>query len=134
MLEWMQKHKKYLVITVWVSALALVFASMVEWGGGGFSAVSSDSVAKVGDIYISRQEYQRKYNEIYDNVAEYMRQVGLPDDGKPMPEIEQEAFRILVQEKLLEMLAKDIGVSITSNEILEALLNTPEFQGCNTYF
>ena len=83
MLEWMQKHKKYLVITVWVSALALVFASMVEWGGGGFSAVSSDSVAKVGDIYISRQEYQRKYNEMYDNVAEYMRQVGLPDDGKP---------------------------------------------------
>ena len=34
MLEWMQKHKKYLVITVWVSALALIFASMVEWGGG----------------------------------------------------------------------------------------------------
>lgn len=134
MLEWMQKHKKYLVITVWVSALALVFASMVEWGGGGFSAVSSDSVAKVGDIYISRQEYQRKYNEIYDNVAEYMRQVGLPDDGKPMPEIEQEAFRILVQEKLLEMLAKDIGVSITSNEILEALLNTPEFQDATHTF
>lgn len=134
MLEWMQKHKKYLVITVWVSALALVFASMVEWGGGGFSTVSSDSVAKVGDIYVSRQEYQRKYDQIYDNVAEYMRQAGLLDDGKPIPEIEQEAFRILVQEKLLEMVAKDIGVNATSNEILETLLNTPEFQDATHTF
>lgn len=128
MLEWMQKHKKYLVITVWVSALALIFASMVEWGGGGFSAVSSDSIAKVGNKYISRQEYQRKYNEIYDNVAESMRKAGIPDDGKPMPEIEQEAFRVLVQEKLMEMLAQDIGVIVTPNEILNTLLNIPEFQ------
>ena len=128
MLEWMQKHKKYLVITVWVSALALIFASMVEWGGGGFSAVSRDSIAKVGDIYISRQEYQKKYNEIYDTISERMRQAGIPDDGKPMPEIEQEAFRVLVQEKLMEMLAQDIGVNVTPNEILETLLNMPEFQ------
>ncbi len=136
MLEWMQKHKKYLVLTVWVSALALIFASMVEWGGGGFFAISSDSVAKVGDMYISRQEYQRKYNEIYDNVSEYMRQSGIPmpEDGKPMPEIEQEAFRTLVQEKLLEMLAKDIGVETTPNEILETLLNTPEFQDATHTF
>ena len=39
-----------------------------------------------------------------------------------------------MQEKLLEMLAKDIGVSITSNEILEALLNTPEFQDATHTF
>lgn len=128
MLEWMQKHKKYLVITVWVSALALIFASMVEWGGGGFSAVSSDSVAKVGNIYISRQEYQRKYNEIYDDLAESMRKAGIQDDGKPIPEIEQDAFRALVQERLMEMLAQDIGVSVTPNEILEKLISMPEFQ------
>lgn len=134
MLEWMQKHKKYLVITVWVSALALVFASIVEWGGGGFSTISSDSIAKVGDIYISRQEYQKKYNTIHDNVMEYMRQIGLPDDGKPMPEIEQEAFRILVQEKLLELIARDIGVNSTKNEIVNVLLNTPEFQDATHTF
>lgn len=134
MLEWMQKHKKYLVVTVWVSALALIFASVVGWGGGGFSVMSRDSIAKVGDMYISRQEYQQKYNEIYDNVAENLRKAGIPDDGKPILEIEQEVFRILVQEKLMDMLAKDIGVHITPNEVLDTLLKIPEFQDATHNF
>ena len=67
MLEWMQKHKKYLVITVWISALALIFAGLVEWGGGGFSSISKDYIAKVKNQDISRQEYETVYFNIYNS-------------------------------------------------------------------
>ncbi len=132
MLEWMQKHKKYLVVTVWVSALALIFASMVEWGGGGFSAASYDSVAKVGDSYISYQEYQKRYYDIYNQ----MKQIyDIGDDGnKMLPEIEQIVFKELVQEKLLELLARDWGVYVTPNEVLSKLMTIPDFQDVNHNF
>ena len=32
MITWMQKHRKYLVVTIWVSTIAFVGAGFVGWG------------------------------------------------------------------------------------------------------
>ncbi|RDU72293.1 hypothetical protein CQA66_05290 [Helicobacter aurati] len=123
MLEWMQKHKKYLVVTVWVSALALIFAGLVEWGGGGFSVGSKDIVAKVGNLEVSRSEYQRAY-DFY----------GITDDEEAkMLGVDNEAFRETVRAKLLELISKEIGITTTKEEMLDFLLHIPAFQVNNRF-
>ena len=32
MITWMQRHRKYLVVTMWISAIAFVGAGFVGWG------------------------------------------------------------------------------------------------------
>ena len=123
MLEWMQKHKKYLVITVWISALALIFAGLVEWGGGGFSSISKDYIAKVKNQDISRQEYETVYFNIYNSLKHFFDN----DERVRIPEIEAEAFRQVVQKKMLEVLAEEIGVKVSIEEIIARLITIPEF-------
>ncbi|WP_416829360.1 SurA N-terminal domain-containing protein, partial [Helicobacter ganmani] len=47
MIGWMQKHKKYLIITIWISTIAFVGAGFVGWGSYSFSS-TSNAVAVVG--------------------------------------------------------------------------------------
>jgi hypothetical protein len=36
MIEWMQRHKKWLVITIWISTIAFIGAGFVGWGAYDF--------------------------------------------------------------------------------------------------
>ncbi|WP_100954241.1 hypothetical protein [Helicobacter pylori] len=45
MIEWMQNHRKYLVVTIWISTIAFIAAGMIGWGQYSFS-LDSDSAAK----------------------------------------------------------------------------------------
>ena len=74
MITWMQKHRKYLIITVWISSIAFIAATMVGWGAYNFSS-SASSVAKVGNIEISISDFQRQYQNIYNQYSEQYRQV-----------------------------------------------------------
>ena len=48
----MQKHKKYLMAVIWISALSFVGAGFVGWGSFSFSS-TSNAVAVVGDRHIA---------------------------------------------------------------------------------
>ena len=130
MLEWMQKHKKYLVITVWISVIALVFAMVAEWGHGGFFSGSSNRIAKVGDKDISANDYNRMYQEIYRNLPSWFD----TKNQERIPELEDEAFRQLARDALLESLADDLYVSVGANEIFTYISNLPEFKNARGQF
>ena len=66
MINWMQKHKKSLIPTVWISTIAFVGAGFVGWGAYDLNKSRSTSVAKVGDTAISIKEFQNKYSEVYN--------------------------------------------------------------------
>lgn len=65
MIGWMQKHKKYLIITIWISTIAFVGAGFVGWGSYSFSG-TSNAVAVVGDRKISIEKLQREYAKLYN--------------------------------------------------------------------
>ena len=65
MIEWMQKHKKWLVVTIWIATIAFIGAGGFAWGVYDYS-LSGDSVAKVGKITISKAEYMMRYQEEFD--------------------------------------------------------------------
>ena len=46
MITWMQRHKKWLIITIWISTIAFVGAGFVGWGAYDFGK-SQGTIAKV---------------------------------------------------------------------------------------
>ena len=66
MITWMQKHKKYLVVTIWVSTIAFVGAGFVGWGAYDFNKSRATSIAKVGDIDISYHRFEQTYAKLFN--------------------------------------------------------------------
>ena len=61
MIGFMQKHKKYLMVIIWISTIAFIGAGFVGWGSYSFSS-TSNAVAGVGDINVSIDTMQRAFS------------------------------------------------------------------------
>lgn len=123
MLEWMQRHKKWLVIVVWISAFALIFAWYLP---DLFGNSPSANIGKVGDRYISRQDYDNEYNVTYKQVSEmYPGFDALNVDGGRLPEIENLAFERLSYRMLLQEMADDFHLVVAPNEVANYLVTGP---------
>ena len=125
MLTWMQRHKKWLVITIWISVIAFVGAGFVGWGSYQYGS-SSGSVAVVGDRKISVDEYQREYSSLYRQYSqvygnkfnqEMAKKIGLPDA----------ALSLAIQKNLILSYADDLGLLVTDKDIAKELVQMPSF-------
>ncbi|NPA87759.1 MAG: hypothetical protein GXO01_03545, partial [Epsilonproteobacteria bacterium] len=64
MIEWMQTHRKWLVITIWIATIAFIGAGFVGWGQFQFGK-SQSAVAKVGDTEVTIQDWQEAYQNLF---------------------------------------------------------------------
>ena len=65
MITWMQRHRKYLVITIWISTIAFIGAGFVGWGEYKYGD-KAGAVAKVGTITITQEELQKSYSTLFN--------------------------------------------------------------------
>ena len=70
MITWMQRHKKWLVVTIWISVIAFVGAGFVGWGDYDFNTDRSSSLAKVADEKVSPVEFRHRYAQIFSYYQE----------------------------------------------------------------
>ncbi|MCX2682327.1 SurA N-terminal domain-containing protein [Campylobacter sp. MIT 21-1685] len=127
MLTWMQHHKKYLVVTIWVSVIAFVGAGFVGWGAYDFNTNRSSSVAVVNDEKISFNEFNARYNQIFS----YYNQISngaLNEESAQEIGIEQFALKSLIEDKLLLSFAKELGFNASETEVVQKLASTAAFQ------
>lgn len=135
MITWMQKHKKYLIITIWISTIAFIAAGMVGWGAYSFSS-SSSSVAKVGNITISVDELNREYNAVFSQYNEqYTALMGkaLDNEQAKLLGIEDMAVKRLIDKALLENFALDSGIRISDEEVAREIQNIEDFKKNNVF-
>ncbi|CAM2853669.1 peptidylprolyl isomerase [Helicobacter burdigaliensis] len=125
MIGWMQKHRKYLVITIWVSTIALVGASVVGWGVYSFSS-ASNSVAKVGDTKISIQKMQQEYSRLY-NLYNQITGGGLDEEQAQKLGIQEQAINNLIYKTLMLNYARDLGLLVQKEEIIQELSKMQDF-------
>ena len=127
MISWMQKHNKYLVITIWIATIAFIGAGAVGWGSMSFGS-SANSVGKVGDIYISKTKYAFTYNNLYQR---YAQQFGQQFDRKKAKELglEKIAFNNLANEALLLNMANEYGIIVSDKEVAKEIESYKLFQG-----
>jgi len=118
MISWMQKNRKYLVVTIWVSTMAFIASGAVGWGAYKYGGIGSDSVAKVGDIEIKKSELQIATNNIF-NYYNNIFGGKLTNEQAQKMHIQQQALAQLENEALLLNYAKDLGITALDDEIIK---------------
>lgn len=126
MITWMQKHKKYLIATIWVSTIAFVGAGFVGWGSVDFSSKGS-SVAKVGSKSITYDELNTAYGNIY-NYYNQMYGGKLDAENAKKMGLQDIALQTLIQQSLIENFAKEMGVTVSDEEVLTKIVQMEPFQ------
>ena len=126
MITWMQKHKKWLVITIWISTIAFVGAGFVGWGSYDYGK-SSGAVAVVGDREISVEEYQREYSNLY---SQYQRMMGdkFNQDVAKQLNLSDVAYNMTIQKNLILSYGEELGLDVTQVDIAKELVKMKAFQ------
>lgn len=120
MITWMQRHKKWLVITIWISTIAFVGAGFVGWGSYEYGK-QGGVVAVVGDREVSVEEYQQEYSNLYE---QYSKMFG-PMFSKELAEqlkLKDVAYRQVLQKNLILSYADSLGLDITNEDIAKELV------------
>ena len=132
MISWMQKHNKYLVVTIWVATIAFIGAGAVSWGNMNLSSKAS-SVAKVGDVQISKIKYAFTYDQIY---SQYAQKLGNKFDKNVAKKLglEKNVLKTLIQQALLLNLANEYGIIATDKEVGLEIVSVPLFKNSKGEF
>ena len=126
MIAWMQKHNKYLVITIWIATIAFIGAGFVGWGSYQYGKKST-AIAEVGDITISQDKFDFTYRNIYRKYSEIFQ--GQFDDKKAKEmKLPQMVFNQLASQALLLNLANEYGIRVSDSELANYIATLPAFQ------
>lgn len=126
MITWMQKHRKYLVITIWISTIAFVGAGFVGWGSYDFGSMGG-KIAKVGKIEITKEELSSTYGNIYNY---YSRMSGgkLDEQTAKTLKLESLAVQTLINQALLQNFANELEITVTDEEVASKIASMEPFQ------
>jgi len=126
MISWMQKHNKYLIVTIWIATIAFIGAGFVGWGSYQYGSKAS-SVAQVGDIEITQAKLDMSYRNIYQQYNQQLQ--GQLDDkkAKEMGLAKQALNTLIVQAQLLN-LANEFGVIVSDDELAQKISAITAFQ------
>lgn len=124
MIEWMQRHRRWLVVTIWISTISFIAAGMVGWGSYSFG-LNEGVVAKVGEVKITQNQLQNRYQQLY---LQYDTSGNL--DAKKADELglERIALNNLIEQALLRNLALDLGLRVENREVIDEIMKLDYFQ------
>lgn len=131
MISWMQKHHKYLVITIWIATIAFIGAGFFGWGSYQYGS-KAGSIAQVGDIDIDRAKFDLTYSNLYQRYNQSMD--GKLDDKKAEElGLDKQAFSSLAAQARLLNLAKEFGIIVSEDELAKTVAGIPAFQNNGTF-
>ena len=126
MITWMQRHRKWLVITIWISTIAFIGAGVVGWGQYNYGK-NSGSIAKVGDIEISAKDFNQQYGRLYDYFNRMFQ--GKFDEAQAKSfGLKQQTLNQLINQALLLNLAKSYNLEASDEEVYDVIKSQPAFQ------
>ncbi|GAX87588.1 peptidyl-prolyl cis-trans isomerase D [Lebetimonas natsushimae] len=130
MIEWMQTHRKWLVITIWVATIAFIGAGFVGWGQFNLASKSSTVAEINGNTEVSIQDVQEIYNNLFMDLNQKLG--GKLDDATAEKlGLKQQAFKMAIEQGLLREYAKNLGLYVTDEEVAKAIIDT--FKDTKTY-
>ena len=131
MISWMQKHNRYLIITIWIATIAFIGAGFVGWGSYQYGSKAS-AIGKVGDIEITQERWDMSYQNLYGQYNEAFK--GNFDDAKAREMgLPQQAFKSLATQAKLQSLAKEYGLVVSDGELAEYIASIQGFQDKGTF-
>ena len=125
MITWMQRHKKWLIITIWISTIAFVGAGFVGWGQYSYGD-KAGAVAKVGNIEVTQGQLQKTYSNLYAQYSK-MFQGNFDEEKAKSFGLESQALNQLTQQALILNLAESFNLEISDKELLTEIKNQEYF-------
>lgn len=125
MITWMQRHKRWLVITIWISTIAFVGAGFVGWGSYEYGK-EGGTVAVVADREVSIEEYQQEYSSLYDQYARLFGETFNKDMADKL-NLKDIAYKQVIQKNLILSYADSLGLDVTDQDIAKELLKYNAF-------
>ena len=125
MITWMQRHKKYLIITIWISTIAFVGAGFVGWGQYSYGD-KAGAVAKVGNVEITMGELQKSYSGLYTQYNQ-MFQGNFDEEKAKAFGLQDQALNQLKNQALVLNLAQSYDLRISDAELLAELTSQEHF-------
>ena len=119
MITWMQRHKKYLIITIWISTIAFVGAGFVGWGQYSYGD-KAGAVAKVGEIELTMGELQKSYSRLYSQYNQ-MFQGNFDEEKAKAFGLQRQALKQLTDQALILNLAASYDLEVNNTELIAAL-------------
>ncbi len=122
----MRRHRRWLYIFLWlvIAAFIILYIPAFQDEGRG---TPGETVVSVGGLPVSVGEFQRTYTrqrQMYDRLYQgrldenMLRQLGL----------EEQVLDSLVSDRLVELEAKRLGVSVSDDALARAIATSPEYQ------
>jgi peptidyl-prolyl cis-trans isomerase D len=105
----------------------LAVAFVITMGWWGFGERSGNVVATVGDLTVSRDEFRRAYENMYRYYKDKVPG-GFKDET-----IKQSVIEQLVDNRLWLIAAKNMGLTVSDADLLEIIMQVPEFQKNGTF-
>jgi hypothetical protein len=121
MLRSMRQHAKYFYVLFFIIIITFVF-----WGVGTNDKDQLRIVAEVGNDRITSNEFWTAHRNMLDSYREMYK-------GKSLEEIEQQinikqkVLNSLIDEKALLLSAKELGITVSDEELQEAIVKNPNF-------
>ncbi|MDD2789477.1 MAG: SurA N-terminal domain-containing protein [Sulfurimonas sp.] len=131
MITWMQRHKKYLIVTIWISTIAFIGAGFVGWGQYSYGD-KAGAVAKVGEIELTMAELQKSYSRLYSQYNQ-MLQGNFDEEKAKSFGLQAQAMQQIVHQAYILNLASAYDLSISDEEVIAAL-KTQEYFFSNGVF
>ena len=125
-LGYMRRHKKWLYVFLWlvIAAFIVLYVPALDPTDQG---TPNEAVVTIGDLEVSVGEYQRAYSrqrQFYSRIYQgrldenMIRQLGL----------EEQVLDSLVIERLVELEADRLGLTISDEAVAEAISTSPDYQ------
>lgn len=125
MITWMQRHKRWLIITIWVSTIAFVGAGFVGWGSYDYGK-SSSTVAIVGDKEIPMNDLQNEYSALYSQYQQMFGETFNQELAKQL-KLEDAALQRVIQKYIILNYAKELDLITTDEEVARELVKIQAF-------
>jgi len=122
MLKAMRHHAKYFYVLFFIVILSFIF-----WGVGTVDKTDkSNVVAEVGKYKITSEEYWRAYDRIFKFYREIYKEK-FDEEMQKKLNLKENVLNSLVENRVLLIAAADNGITVTDEELNEAIRNEPAF-------
>lgn len=135
-LAFLRQHQRWFHVLLGLVILGFIFFGPTTMFTDPTAAGSSgEEVGRVGDLPISAREYQRTYSRLKDQAQRMYSQSGELDPSiLRMLGLDQRAFDQLVNERVIELEARRLGLSVSDREIAHMVSTLPIFLDKNGRF
>jgi parvulin-like peptidyl-prolyl isomerase len=121
MLKALRKHAKFFYVLFFIVIISFIF-----WGVGTVDKSSAVPVAEVGKEKISVEEYWTTYDRMRQFYRNLMKEKFTEEMEKQL-NLRQRVLDDLIDERVLLITARKMGVTVGDEELQDAVMNDPTF-------